>query len=115
MSGSSRNRSRSRNRDLPPEIKVGDKVILRPDYHLRYSRQLRLRDLPLDTILTVERVDGDMATLSFRYSLFPLPLESLEHIPYGYVSTPPRSRYREEGGGGRRRQTRRKRKGTRRH
>jgi hypothetical protein len=78
-----------------------------------------MRDIPLDSILTVESINGEYATVSFRYSVFPLPLESLEHVPHGYVSTPPpsphRASWRNLEEGGRRRQTRRKRKGTRRH
>ena len=103
-----RSRSRSRNRPIPPEIKVGDKVIVRPDKRNRHSRALGLHRVPLDSILTVKDIGGAYATVEFRYTLFPMPLESLEPI----VSTPPPSPRREKGGG---RSTRRKRKGTRRH
>jgi len=109
----SRSRSRSRNRPLPPEIKAGDKVIIRPDKRKRHSRALGLYRIPLDSILTVENTQGEVAKVNFGYDSFILPLESLEHAPR-FVSTPPPSPHREKGGG-RRRHTRRKRKGTRRH
>jgi hypothetical protein len=78
-----------------------------------------MRDIPLDSILTVVSITKEYAMVYFGYHSFALPLESLEHVPHDYVSTPPpsphRASWRKLEEGGRRRQTRRKRKGTRRH
>ena len=92
---------------------MGDKVIIRPDKRNIHSIDLGHREVPLDSIFTVIRIDDYLAMVSFGIKAFPIPLENLEHAPR-FVSTPPPSPHREKGGG-RRRHTRRKRKGTRRH